>query len=72
MSYNKKAKAASLQVGDKVLVKILAFSGPHKLSGKYEQPIYEVVERPNDDIPVYVVKDPDGRKKSCTGIICYL
>lgn len=34
--YDRKASAAILEPGDKVLVKILAFSGPHKLSDKHK------------------------------------
>ena len=29
--YDRKATSAELQIGDRVLVKILAFSGPHKI-----------------------------------------
>jgi len=60
MYYDKKATSAELQVGDKVLVRILAFSGPHNISDKYEQEVYEVMEQPHQDIPVYIVRSEDG------------
>jgi len=60
MYYDKKATSAELQVEDKVLVRILAFSGPHKISDKYEQEVYEVMEQPHQDIPVYIVRSEDG------------
>ena len=46
---------AVLQVGDRVLVKKLAFTGKHKLDNRWEPEIYTVVKQPNEDIPVYQV-----------------
>lgn len=61
-TYDKKAKTAALEIRDKVLVKLLSFSGLHKLFDKYEQSVYEIVEQPNQDIAVYIVRDQDERK----------
>ena len=55
-----KAKAARLLVGDRVLVKVLAHEGKHKLADKWTADIYVVVSQPNIDIPVYRVKREDG------------
>lgn len=55
-----KARAAKLIVGDRVLVKILAHDGKHKLSDKWSDEIYVVTEQTNSDIPVYKVKREDG------------
>ena len=60
LTYDIKARAAKLEVGDRVLVKILAFDGKHKLSDKWTEEIYIVTEHPNVDIPVYKVKRVDG------------
>ena len=60
VTYDIKARAAKLEVGDRVLVKILAFDGKHKLSDKWTEEIYTVKEHPNVDIPVYKVKRVDG------------
>ena len=46
-----------------VLVKILAFSEPHKISDKFEQKMYKVVDQPHQDIPVYIVRSKDGTEK---------
>ncbi len=50
--FDKKAKASRVTVGDKVLVKILAFDGKHKIADKFEEEVFEVVKQPRDDIPV--------------------
>ena len=63
-NYDKKAKAAEIAVGQKVLVRILAHKGPHKISDKFEQDVYEVVRQPREEIPVYVVKTPSGQEKT--------
>jgi len=61
--YDKKARASRICVGDKVLVKILAFDGKHKIADKFENNIYEVVAQPNTEIPVFEVRSPDGIQK---------
>lgn len=58
---DKNSSAANLEIGDEVLVKILAIPCPHKLADKYEQSLYEKVGYPNNDIPLHVVRD--GKKK---------
>ena len=57
--YDRKVKASVLAVGDRVLVKKLAFEGRHKLEDKWEDQPYVVMEQPNPDIPVYKVKRED-------------
>jgi hypothetical protein len=54
--YDRKAKAAKLEVGNRVLVKILAFKGKHKISDKFEEELYTVIEQINDNVPVYKVQ----------------
>ena len=49
----KKAKASVITIGDSVLIKSLAFSGPHKLSDKFDEAIYKVIDQLNSDIPVF-------------------
>ncbi|XP_053400898.1 uncharacterized protein LOC128557552 [Mercenaria mercenaria] len=58
--YDKKAKASKIQVGDNVLVKILAFEGRHKIADRFEEELYVVTEQPNPEIPVFEVKNRDG------------
>jgi hypothetical protein len=57
--YNKRAHASSLDIGDRVLVRIVAYDGKHKIADKYEQQPYIVMDKPNIDIPVYVVQQED-------------
>jgi len=58
--YDKKARAAILKEGDRILVKILAFTGRHKISDKWEAKPYIVLRQPNQDIPVFDVQREDG------------
>lgn len=61
MVYDAKIRGAVLQLGDRVLVRILAFQGKHKLSDRWAEDVYVVQSQPNPDIPVYVVcKEQDG------------
>lgn len=61
-NYDIKARAAVLHPGDRVLVRILAFTGKHKIADRWERDVYEVVSQPNPDVPVYIV-----RKENKTG-----
>ena len=62
--FDKKAKAATISVGDKVLVKILKFDGKHKIADKFEDELYDVTEQPREEIPVFKVKsEKTGRVK---------
>jgi transposase InsO family protein len=61
--YDKRARATKLEIGDKVLVKVLAFEGPHKLVDKFEEAVYTVIGIPNTDIPVFEVQSTDGKIK---------
>lgn len=49
-----------MEIGDRVLVKILAQDGKHKLSDKWAEEVYIVLDQQNSDIPVYKVKREDG------------
>ena len=55
-NYDKRLRAAFLEVGDKVLVKIVKFDGKHKKADKWENEPYVIIKQPNKDIPVYTVK----------------
>ena len=62
--FDKKARAGKLEIGDDVLVKILAHSGRHKLSDRYEEESYRVIKQPNKNIPVFVVRNENGVEKT--------
>lgn len=61
--FDDKARATQLKPGDKVLVKVLAFKGRHKLADNFEEEVYEVMEQPNTDIPVFKVKSASGKER---------
>ena len=59
-NYDRKICGATLEVNDRVLVKILAFDGKHKISDKWEPKPYLILNKPNPDIPVFDVQVEDG------------
>lgn len=59
--YDLKARAAVLEKGDRVLVKAVYFEGKHKLADKWESEPYVIVNRPNDEIPVYDLRKESGQ-----------
>jgi len=64
--YDIKVRGADIQRGDRILVKIVAFDGKHKLADKWEEDVYVVLDQPNIDIPVFVVQREDGTGKKRT------
>ena len=59
-NYNKKGRAAALEVGDMVLVHVTAFKGRHKMQDRWENREYVVEKQPYPNLPVYVVCPRDG------------
>ena len=59
-NYDVRTRAAIIQVGSRVLVKILEFDGKHKLANKWEEIAYTVINQFNPEIPVYMVQREDG------------
>ena len=43
-------------VGDKVLLRHTAYKGKHKIQDHWEDTIYEVVEQPFKNMPVFKIK----------------
>lgn len=64
--YDLKVRGNNIKLGDRVMVKIVAFEGKHKLANRWEEEPYVVLDRPNPDIPVYVVRkeNVEGRKRT--------
>jgi len=58
--YDKKLRGAVVQQGDRVLVKIVAYDGKHKISDRWEPDVYVVKEQPNQEVPVYIVGRENG------------
>ena len=65
-NYNKKGRAAALEVGDTVLVCVTTFKGQHKMQDRWENGEYVVEKWPYPDLPVYVVCPRDGEGHSQT------
>lgn len=62
--YDIKARAITLEEGDRVLVKKVAYDGKHKIADKWEDDIYVILAKANDDIPVYKVRREDGEGRT--------
>ena len=62
-SYDRKAKAAKISVGNRVLLKKLAFTGKHKIEDKFEEDLYLVIDQPRSAIPVFVVRSIESDKQ---------
>ncbi|XP_070572917.1 uncharacterized protein [Ptychodera flava] len=60
--YDKKAKEAELEQGDRVLVRNVSIRGKQKLADKWQHSPYLVVKRVNPNIQVYVLKPEFGGK----------
>ncbi len=71
--YDTKARCYFVHTGDRVLVRVVAFDGKHKLSNKWEEDVYSVISQPNDSIPLYIVQkeNGEGKKRTLTEIYCY-
>ena len=65
-NYNKKGRAAALEVGDTVLVCVTTFKGCHKIQDRWENREYVVEKWPYPNVPVYVVCPRDGEGCSQT------
>ena len=60
--YDQKVKGAKLDIGDQVLVKILARGeGKHKIADKYEEELYTVIDK-KKEVPVFIVEGNDTGK----------
>ena len=61
-TYDRHARAGAVRVGDRVLVRILAYEGKHKIANKWEPEPCIVVEQADPNIPVYVVQPETGSR----------
>ena len=51
--FDLKTQGAVLQLGDRVLIRNVAFKGPHKIEDRWQEPVYLVQEQPDPRIPVF-------------------
>ena len=54
-NYDKRGRAAALEIGDTVLVCVTTFKGCHKIQDRWENWEYVVEKWPFPNVPVYVV-----------------
>ena len=54
--YDHKIQCMKLMVGDTVLLWCTAYKGKHKIQDQWENTIYEVVEQPFTNMPVFKIK----------------
>ncbi|VDI42494.1 Hypothetical predicted protein [Mytilus galloprovincialis] len=64
--YDLKARGATLEIGDKVLVKVVAYDGKHKIADRWEDDVYVIIGQPNSDVPVYTVQKENGEGRRRT------
>ena len=65
-NYDRKSRAAALEVRDMVLVCVTTFKGHHKMQDRWENREYVVEKWPYPNLPVYVVCPRDGEGHSQT------
>ncbi|XP_060082178.1 uncharacterized protein K02A2.6-like [Ylistrum balloti] len=58
--FDRKVKGATIECGDRVLVKKLVHEGKHKLADKWEEIVHIVQDQPNPEVPVFRVKPERG------------
>ncbi|VDI03827.1 Hypothetical predicted protein [Mytilus galloprovincialis] len=61
-----KARGATLEIGDKVLVKVVAYDGKHKIADRWEDDVYVIIGQPNCDVSVYYVQKENGEGRRRT------
>ena len=66
LNYDKRSKAAALEVGDMVLIHVIAFKAHHKIQNWWENREYLVKRWPYPNVLVYVVCPRDGEWCSWT------
>jgi hypothetical protein len=59
--YERKIRGATLNIGDRVLVRNVAFQGTHKLADRWQEHVYIVLQQPDASIPVFQVQT-EGRQ----------
>ncbi len=66
--YDYKIRCAHFLPRDRLLVKVMAFDGRHKLVDKWTDEVYTVVRQVNQEVPVFDFQREDGkvRYELCT------
>ena len=64
--YDQRVRKGKLEVGDRVLIQALGLKGKVKIADDWEEMSYIVTEIPIKDIPVYKVRQEDGKGRTKT------
>ena len=64
--YSKKVCGATLHPGDQILVRQVGFQGKHKIADRWEEDVYVVTTQPNPFIPVFTVRQLEGKGRPRT------
>ena len=64
LNYDLRVRSSVLRPGDRVLVKNAGVRGKCKLADRWEKDPYIVMDQPNIDVPVYMVKREGRRSKT--------
>ena len=64
--YSKKVCGATLHPGDQVLVRQVGFQGKHKIADRWEEDVYVVTTQPNPSIPMFTVRQLEGKGRPRT------
>ena len=64
--YDIRTRGATLELGDRVLVKVVAHDGKHKIADRWEDDVYIIMDQPNTDVPVYTVQKESGEGRKRT------
>ena len=60
-AYDLKVRESRLRPGDRTLVRNLGLKGSNKLADKWKKDVYLIVDQPNNEVPIYVVKREHGK-----------
>ena len=58
--YDAKVREATLDIGDRVLIRNFGLKGKHKLANQWDKYTYIVIDMPDKNIPVYKVQKESG------------
>jgi hypothetical protein len=64
--YDERVRGAVVRKGDCVLIRNVAFTGPHKLADRWQNEVYMVLDKPDPQIPVYVVQEEGAKSRPKT------
>ena len=59
-NYDKKIRGATIEVGDRVLLRNVSLRGKQKLADKWQEQVFLVVDQPNFSIPVFKIRPEKG------------